>query len=127
MVAPASRPRWRLPILLLSLLAMVLAGGWRVARELRASWHWRAAQTALERDDFEAARGHLAACLKAWPGSAETHFLAARTARREGNLKEARRELGEAAGRGWAPEALDLERALLRVQSGELAPVEKYL
>jgi predicted Zn-dependent protease len=127
MPIPASRPRWRLPALLIVLLATLLAGGWRIARELRAGWHWRAAQTALEQEDFAAARGHLDECLRAWPGSAETHFLAARAARRAGAPGEARRLLREAARRGWVPEALDLERALLEVQSGELTSVEKYL
>src|SRR5262249_37216631 len=70
---------------------------------------------------------HFAQCLKVWPGSAETHFLAAQAARRGGALGAAQRELAEAARLDWVPEALELERALLRAQAGELAAAEKDL
>jgi Tfp pilus assembly protein PilF len=127
MPAPVHRPRWRLPLLVLVLLAVLGLGAWRIVPEVQATRHFRAGRSALERDDFDSARRHFAECLKVWPHSAETHFLAARAARRGGALGAAQRELGEAARLDWVPEALALERALLRAQAGELPAVEKYL
>jgi tetratricopeptide (TPR) repeat protein len=116
-----------MPLLVLLLLAVLGLGAWRIVPEVRAARHFRAGRSALEKDDFEVARSHFARCLKVWPQSAETHFLAARAARRAGALGAAQRELGEAARLDWVPEALEMERALLRAQAGELAVAEKYL
>src|SRR5262249_9780783 len=58
---------------------------------------------------------------------AETHFLAAQAARRNGDLAEALRLLEQAEKLGWVQEAIELERALVSVPLGELPEVEKYL
>jgi predicted Zn-dependent protease len=109
------------------LLAAIALGVWRIVHELRTTGHFRAAKAALDAGDFAAARQHLDHCLKAWPDSAETYFLAARAARRNGDLAEALRLLDGAEKRNWVPEAIELERTLLRVPLGEFPEVEKYL
>jgi predicted Zn-dependent protease len=109
------------------LLAAIGVAGWRIVRELGTTGHFRAAQAALDAGDFPAARRHLDHCLKAWPHSAETHFLAARAARRNGDLPDALRLLAAAEKLGWVPEAIELERTLLRVPLGEFPEVEKIL
>jgi tetratricopeptide (TPR) repeat protein len=124
--AVVSRLRWPLLLLVLLLAALGVFGG-RIVQEVRAIRHFRSGKSALAEDDFAAALRHFAQCLKAWPQSAETHFLAARAARRAGALGAARRELAEAARLDWVPEALALERALLRAQAGEPAAAAKYL
>jgi tetratricopeptide (TPR) repeat protein len=118
---------WQYPVptlLTLVLLALIGLAGmvahWFVAVEL----HYRDALHAIERRDFEQARVHLAAYLEVWKTSAETHFLAARTARRAGAYDDAERHLNECQKLGWVDEAIDLERQLLRAQRGDLASVE---
>ena len=98
-------------------LALALAGG-AIWAEVAATRHWHAAEEALARADFPAARAHLEHCLAAWPSSAATHFLAARTARRAGDLKAAERHLGEAERLGWVPGAVELERVLIAIRRG---------
>lgn len=111
---------------LLLLLALALPGWW-IFGQVQAWRRFRAAETALAREDPQTAWQHLEACIAAWPSSGQVRFLAARAARRAGKLSEASRRLTEAAERGWVEEAIDLERALLRAQTGELAAVENYL
>jgi tetratricopeptide (TPR) repeat protein len=118
--------RYRL-IGIVGLLVVLGLAGWFVAGQIQAWRYWRAGQTCLERDDAQSARRHLAHCVRAWPNSAEVRFLAARAARRCGELTEASQHLIRAAEYGWVKEAIDLERALARVQSGELLTVEAYL
>jgi predicted Zn-dependent protease len=114
-------------VLIVGLLGITGVVGWSILLELQATRHFRAAQAALNAGDFAKAREHLAYCLKAWPDSAQTHFLAARAARRNGDLADAYRFLDAAEKRHWVAEALELERALIRVPLGELPEVERYL
>src|SRR5262245_40387194 len=104
----AGRPRGlagalkhRLTWLGLVLLALVGVAGYRVGWHLWALSHSRAAQRSLQRHDLTGAQAHLALCLEVWPDSAETHFLAARTARRAGDEEEMRLHLKECARLGW--------------------------
>jgi tetratricopeptide (TPR) repeat protein len=108
-------------------LAGIGFGAWRIFVEAQASSDLREGRAALERDDFTSARDRLNRCLKTWPDSAEAHFLSARAARRAGDLAAAGRELNAAEKYAWVPEAIDLERALLAAQIGNLANVENYL
>ncbi len=101
--------------------------GQRIYRQVRAGYHWRAAGEALARRDFDGARAHLADCLDVWPDSGETHFLAARAARRGAAYEEAQEHLTRAKHLGWVPEAVSLERALAQAQRGEPALVQGYL
>jgi predicted Zn-dependent protease len=120
------RPSWLLFLAACALAALGFAG-WRVSVEARAARDLREGRAALERDDLATARARLAACLETRPESAEAHFLAARAARRAGDLSDAQRSLRAAEKYGWIPEAIDLERALIAARSGNLANVEKYL
>jgi predicted Zn-dependent protease len=108
---------------------LTLAGvaGYRAAWHLWAGSHFRAARRALDRHDLTAAQAHLTLCLEVWPDSAETHFLAARTARRAGDERELWLHLKECSRLGWPEEALRLEHDLLTAQSGELGGVESGL
>jgi predicted Zn-dependent protease len=116
-----------LVVLVPVVLALIAGVGYRVAWHLWAYQHFRAAQRAVERYDLSLARAHLALCLEVWPDSAQTHFLAARTARRDGDEEQAEHHLDECSRLDWPREAIALERALLRAQSGDLARVEGYL
>jgi Flp pilus assembly protein TadD len=116
------RPR---PWLLLAVLLLVLAAypasyGTRVLffRRDRAE-----AQRALREYDFPAARVRLAACLRLCPSDAATRLLAARTARRDGDLAAAEEQLAACP----AGEERALEWALLRAQRGQLQDVQPYL
>jgi tetratricopeptide (TPR) repeat protein len=109
------------------LLALIGLVGYGVAWHLWAYHHFRAAQRAIERHDLSRARAHLTLCLEVWPDSAQTHFLAARTARRDGDEEDAEHHLDECRRLDWPQEAITLERALLLAQRGELATVESYL
>jgi tetratricopeptide (TPR) repeat protein len=115
-------------VLILLLLVPALGlPGWYIYGHFRAWRSLQAARAALDRDDLATARERLAFCMKVWPSSAEVRFLAARTARRSGELAEAVRLLDEAEEREWVAEAIDLERALLRAQAGEFDAVKGYL
>jgi Tfp pilus assembly protein PilF len=92
-----------------------------------AEYHYRRGLEALQRRDFAGARAHLEKALEVWPGSAEVHLLAAQAARRAGAYAPAEKHLDEARRRGGVLEAVDLERALLRVQRGDLAQLEGTL
>jgi tetratricopeptide (TPR) repeat protein len=116
-----------LSLLVLALLALIGIGGYITALYTWAQYNYWAAQRALERRDFTQARDRLERCLQVWPTSAATHFLAARAARRAGAYDDAERHLNACRQWNGVPEALELERALLRAQRGELPRVEGYL
>src|SRR5437879_1668798 len=78
------RPGWSLCVL--GLLPLLILGAHKGDLHLQAWFHYRAAGDALERRDFAQAQTHLAASLKVWPNHAASHFLAARAARRAGDL-----------------------------------------
>jgi tetratricopeptide (TPR) repeat protein len=118
---------WFRRVLTGALLLLLALFGWWLVGQARASWHWRSGKAALEADECAVAREHFAHCVETWPTSGEARFLAARAARRGGELAEAVRQLDAAEERGWVQEALDLERSLVRAQAGELVAVEKYL
>lgn len=93
-------------------------GGYVMVRQLWATWNQNAAERAIERREFETALRHLEVCMREWPDSAETRFLAARTARRAGQLDLAQQWLKEAESLGWVRPAIELESALIQVQKG---------
>ncbi|MBM4068375.1 MAG: tetratricopeptide repeat protein [Planctomycetes bacterium] len=110
------------------LIMAVLAGASYVACRQALVWRqYFEACRAGERGDFAAAWEALQPCLAAWPGSASTQFLAARTARRAGDLQEAQTHLARAQQLAAPAEDVILERYLLRAMSGELADVEPKL
>jgi Flp pilus assembly protein TadD len=113
--------------LILFVFLSVGFAAWRVGREVWASHEFRSAERALEQGDFGAARAHLAHCLRQWPEDRETRFMAAQAARRDGDLADADRLLGEYKRLGGSPEALREEYRLRRFQEGDLSEVEAYL
>src|SRR5207244_1157070 len=78
------------------------------------------------RRDLPEALRHLKDCLKVWPTSSETQLLTARTARRAGLYDEAEEHLRLCQQANGVPEAIELERALLTTQRGDLK-YETYL
>jgi tetratricopeptide (TPR) repeat protein len=110
-------------------LIAVVAGllfflGWR---HMRAWSQWSQASQAEARGDYLRQREHLSACLEIWPGSAATHFWAARTSRRCGLLQEAQTHLARSLELGASAQQVILEKYLLRVQLGDLDGVEAKL
>jgi predicted Zn-dependent protease len=101
--------------------------GYLVGRQGWASYHYRQGLSAAEKRDFASARRHLDICLREWPRSAETRFQAARVARRSRDFDSAQRLLREARKLGWVPEAIDLEQALIMVQTGSFRSVAPAL
>jgi tetratricopeptide (TPR) repeat protein len=108
-------------LLVVALLGLIALGAYLGGRQLWAWGHYRDAQRALERREFQQAEQHLACCVEVWSSSAETFFEAARAARRAEDYDEADRYLSQAQKLGWVPEAIQLERALARVQRGDVA------
>jgi tetratricopeptide (TPR) repeat protein len=88
---------------------------------------YRHAQSALTRRDLPQAQMYLDRCLGIWFLSADTYLLAARTARRAGDLDQAAAYLRKCRAFGGADEAIDLEYKLLRLQQGDLREVEGFL
>jgi predicted Zn-dependent protease len=81
----------------------------------------------LERFHAEEARGHFDACLRVWPDSAEAHLLAARAARRFGDLPAARDHLRACQRIERTPsDDSAFEWTLLRAASGDLDELEPY-
>jgi tetratricopeptide (TPR) repeat protein len=118
------RRRWALLIACV-LLACVL---WFVGPHLSAAYHLWAGRSDLERYRTPQAREHLEACVRVWPGNITARQLAARAARRAGDLEAARDHLRECQRLEPSPsDGTVLELTLLRASAGELDQVEDYL
>ena len=111
----------------LTCIVLFLLAGKLLWPQLRAIYHARAAQKAIDRWEFDEASQHLAVCLTVWKDSASTRFLAARTARRAGHLDEAEEHLRRYQREQGTSKQTTLEWSLLRVQRGEVADVEGQL
>ncbi len=114
----------------IALFALALAGigvgvGMFVA-EWRHDARIREAETALDADDADRARGLLVAAAGARPESGRVQFLSARAARMTGDIAAARKHLANAKRLGWVPEAIDLESGLIQAQTDALAPEYDY-
>jgi tetratricopeptide (TPR) repeat protein len=119
--------RPRRSLIVLGICTLVLAGA---SPLLWAGYHWYAGRAAYKRYHNTEARRHLDACLKIWPWSrsVETHLLAVRAARREGDLLEAFEHLQRMQSRlgDKSPETV-LEWAMLHAAGGDLENVEGFL
>jgi predicted Zn-dependent protease len=122
----------RLAVLSLLGLGLYAGGRYLWTHYWEPKSHFKEAHTALARRDFQEARRHLAFCLEAWPDDAASHFLAARAARRAGDLDAAEEELATCQRlqeKHPNPGVGDttLEFALLEAQRGNLLRVEPHL
>jgi thioredoxin-like negative regulator of GroEL len=123
----AGRSR-RTQLVLAAAIAVGLAlFAYRAYRAAGAEYHYREAAAAASRDDQPAARRHLAACLAERPDSGELNFLMARAARRDGDYSAAGKFLKLAEAGGWSPEAVRIEKTLLRAQTGQFRQVEETI
>lgn len=103
-------------------------GGFALERHLRVQSHYQAAEAALDRHDWKAARDSLKEVRLLSPEDPAGHLLAARAERRLENLGEAKKHLDatERLQKGES-QAVKVERALVRVHEGDLAGVEAFL
>ncbi len=123
------RRRYRMILVLAVLLALLGDIATRWGTYWWAEYRLRAAQVALERQDYSQAHELLTQLLRLRPDNAEGHFLSARLARRCGDLAEAARQLRVCEKLASLPqEQLKLEQMLIQAQQGELnASQEKVL
>lgn len=120
------RSLWRL--LLVPLLLLPIGYGlYQLSRHVWAARQFHAAEAAVARRDFATASRLLDDCLRIHPGDSETLLLAAQVARRRGAFDEASRRLHDCRQANVVPEAIDLERKLLRLQTGDLEEAATYL
>ena len=115
--ARTRRGRVVLVVIGLGLVGMAIGFGWP---HLSALSNLQQAKTSIESDPA-AARDYLDKCLATWPNSSEAHFLAARAARKCGDLGEAARHLEEAARLGWADSEVATEHARIQAEFDNLA------
>ncbi len=113
--------------LLISSACLLAVAGWFGAVQYRAHSDFRRGLSALDNDHPEAARLFFDQCLATWPTDAETHFRSAQAARRCGDFPEAERHLAEAQKLGWNPSDIELEHAMLSIQTGSIADAEAVL
>jgi predicted Zn-dependent protease len=114
-------------LLLLAVLALAGLGIYQAAPAVAAWRNFRAAQQALERDDFDQARARVTLCLRSRPRNAAFRLLAARIARRAGDVTEAEAQLDVCQGLDPNAQGLQLERAMLEAQTGRLAGADTFL
>lgn len=109
----------------LALVNLVLLGyfawmGWGIIE-------FRAAQNALSHREFPTARKHLSNSLRVWPRDPETLLFAAQAARQDGAMEEASQLLNTAERADAVPEAIALERDLIRLQLGDPSDVDRFI
>src|SRR5438445_799531 len=110
------------------LLLFIAAGLGLAGTYLWATYHFWAGKQALDQHKVEKARKHFNQALKVWPNSSETHFLAARAARRAAAYLEASDHLTRCQELdGGISGPLQFERILLRAAAGDLHSVENML
>ncbi len=118
--------RWRILILLLA-VGLLAAAIWQKRIRDSARDDLAAGRAALERGDPAEARRRFDLCLAHDPDNADANYLAARAARRCGDLGAAKDYLNKAELLGHPPGDIELERALVLAQRGYLAEGEAGL
>lgn len=112
--------KWLPRLLWLAIWLLLALGSWTGGRQSWAEYHLRAARRECDERHFDAARAHLAACLGVRPRSYEVHFLAARAARRAGDYPAAERHIDQCQALVGVTTDVQLERALILAQQGEV-------
>jgi tetratricopeptide (TPR) repeat protein len=113
---------------MLALLVLIAYALGVIAWHANAERYYRKALAELDRsvsaqtgEHLAQAHASLALCLQARPDSLDVNFLAARTARRLSAYAEAEERLRHYQELGGVPEATELERALAKLQQGDLS------
>ena len=109
---------------LLGLIALPLAFA---ASQAFAEYELYKAKDEIRARDFAAARRRLDQCLWFRPGYLDAAYLAARTARRDRDYKNAKELLTIYKAKGGIPEAQKLEEDLALAQCGQISQVERKL
>jgi tetratricopeptide (TPR) repeat protein len=124
--APAliARPRRLLNVGLA--IAIVSFGVWFLSWRVYGWHHHVEGKRSLQADHCRDALVHFQAVLQVWPEDPETLFLAARAARRAGDLDLAEHFLDQRKSTPALADSLSLERVLLRASRGEIDAVEHY-
>lgn len=114
---------------LLLVLGLISLGGWLITIHFLAERYLRQAQRALERQRYAQAWEDLNRAKTFRPRSFEIHLQLARVARQLGKFEEADEHLRRCLDLhgGYPTEADQLERLLLRAQTGEVEVVFPYL
>lgn len=111
------------------LVAAVAVGflGWWGLREYQFRQSRKAAEDALAKYDFPAARTRLSECMGWRPGDPEIRLLAAQAARRDGAFDEAQDQLIRYREIAGLTEPWRLESSLQSVAAGQIESEVKYL
>ena len=101
--------------------SVAAAAAWWSFQQAQARHHWHEAKLALELQDANRARAHLAQCLSWWHVRSDVRLLAAQAARLADQFDEAEEHLAfcEQLAAATPDETLRRERALLQVQQGD--------
>jgi tetratricopeptide (TPR) repeat protein len=114
-----------LAVLILGLFVLAV---WLVGCKLWLRSQRNEADRAIDAYDFTEARRRLDRCLALRPNDTDLQLLAARTARRDGDLEAAKDHLYKAKipGQLTSPQ-IEMERALIAAQSGQVKEVIDFL
>ena len=107
------------------LLAVVGWAAYRTGMSVWGNYELRKAQRAIAAHDWPQAHRSLVCCFWVWPDQPGVHLWAARTARFEGRVEDARRHLDRCAGDRVLAESARHERQLLAVHSGDLQDAQQ--
>jgi tetratricopeptide (TPR) repeat protein len=110
--------------LAIGLVAVIGLAAWKIGLWSWAGWQRQQFDQAMANRDFETARDALANCIWLAPNEAELHLLAARLARRQNDLNEARRQLRFCRMEDTLAGQVGLEHRLIQIQSGDFAESE---
>lgn len=121
----ARQRRWLIALGVVTTIIVAAALAWRPAA---AWWHFQRGQSDLNRHRSASALTHFERSIALGQSSPSSHLLAARAARRSGDLDKAQHHLAECQRLEKKPtEQSILEWAMLEASSGRLERVEPFL
>ncbi len=125
---PPSRNVWTLwSLALVAALVGLGWAGWTLSGQVRASFAWKRAMDALDKQDFEKAQVELDFARTVWKDSALVYLESSRAARHLGQFDKAHQLLDECRHLKGEENTLQVERALIMAQEGNLGQVEGFL